>query len=187
MRAPYIPFYVDDFDGATAHLSPAEEGIYMRLIKLAWRSPGCGFANDLALIARKCRVTVVEVEPVLNEFFKLSRGRWFQPRLKREHDKLANTKRELSEAGRRGGFSKALKQKGKNSGQATNFLKQPEPEAKPEAEEVGTPHGRTYRTSAQRNEASTVDAFRQVFGGLASGAPQPDATAGTTEPAGPGG
>lgn len=135
MSAPYIPLYIDDFDGATAHLSLEEEGAYMRLIKLAWRTPGCSIVNDDAWIARKIRMTPDAFEsigrPILKEFFKLSRGRWVQVRLKKEFDKLADMKRERSEAGKRGGVAKALKNKGIDPSKATALNKQPEPEPEP--------------------------------------------------------
>lgn len=128
MSAPYIPFYIDDFDGATAHLTATQEGIYMRLLKTAWRTPRCELPNDVAWIARKCRVQVTQVEPILREFFHLKRGRWVQTRLKAEHQKIADKKRERSEAGRKGGTNRGLKQKGKTSSKANVLLKQPEPE-----------------------------------------------------------
>lgn len=131
MSAAFIPFYLDDFDGDTSHLTPAEEGVYMRLLKMAWRTPRCELPNDLPLIARKCRVSVEQMEPVLREYFKLQRGRWVQSRLKKEYDKLANKKRERSQAGKKGGLNRALKNKENISSIATDLLKQPEPEPEP--------------------------------------------------------
>jgi uncharacterized protein YdaU (DUF1376 family) len=135
MSAPYIPLYIDDFDGATAHLTCEEEGAYMRLIKLAWRTPGCSLPNDDAWIARKIRMTPEQfaavAKPVLGEFFKLVRGRWVQGRLKKESDKLVARNRERSEAGKRGGVAKALKDKQNTSSVATVLPKQPEPEPEP--------------------------------------------------------
>lgn len=135
MNVPYIPLYIDDFDGATAHLTPEEEGIYMRLLKLSWRTPGCSLPNDIPWIARKVRVSEADFrrvgEPVLREFFSLIRGRWTQRRLKKEWDKLACKIRERSKAGRAGGVAKALKTAENSPGKRTVLLKQPEPEPEP--------------------------------------------------------
>ena len=143
MSAPYIPLYIDDFDGATAHLTCEEEGAYMRLIKLAWRTPGCSLPNDDAWIARKIRMTPDQFQtvakPVLAEFFKLVRGRWVQGRLKKESDKLLARNRERSEAGKRGAAAKALKNNEITPTLAKAEHKQPEPEPEPEPEEKKKP------------------------------------------------
>ena len=141
MSAPYIPLYIDDFDGATAHLTCEEEGAYMRLIKLAWRTPGCSLPNDDAWIARKIRMTPDQFQtvakPVLAEFFKLVRGRWVQGRLKKESDKLLARNRERSEAGKRGAAAKALKNNEITPTLAKAEHKQPEPEPEPYKDTVG--------------------------------------------------
>jgi uncharacterized protein YdaU (DUF1376 family) len=142
---PYIPFYIDDFDAATAHLTAAEEGVYMRLIKMAWRSATCSIFDDLDNIARKCRVSKSEVEPILNEFFFLKKKMWVQKRLLKEFSDVlqkSNTKRE---AGKKGAEIKALKKKEKSVSIPKLLLKEknsitsthgrvPEPEPEPEPE-----------------------------------------------------
>lgn len=141
---PYIPLYIDDYDAATAHLSAAEDGVYGRLLRLAWRTPGCSLPNDPVWIARKIRLSSDEFEriaaPVLAEFFTLSRGRLSQRRLKREFDDIARKKTARKLAGKKGGISKALKEQEKSASNATVLLADtrafPEPEPEPEVSTV---------------------------------------------------
>lgn len=135
---PYIPLYVDDYDAHTAHLTPAEDGVYLRLLRLCWRTPGCSLPNDDAWIARKIRLSTEDYEaiarPVLAEFFNLSRGRLIQRRLKDEYDDISRKKSARAKAGKSGGEAKALKTKENASSNArllpsdTRAFPNPEPE-----------------------------------------------------------
>lgn len=135
---PYIPLYVDDFEAATAHLSPEEDGLYNRLLRLCWRTPGCSLPDDPAWIARKIRVSpeVFErtVQQLLSEFFTRSRGRWIQRRLKREYDDISCKRVARKQAGKKGGLAKARKLQEKSAGIAsilpadTRASPYPEPE-----------------------------------------------------------
>ncbi len=137
---PYIPLYVDDYDAHTSHLSPAEDGVYMRLLRLCWRTPGCSLPDDPAWIARKIRLSADQYEeiakPVLEEFFKLSRGRLVQKRLKGEYDDISRKKLARQKAGKIGGDAKARKTQGKPASNATDLPAHtrafPEPEPKPD-------------------------------------------------------
>lgn len=142
----YIPLYVDDYEAATAHLTIEEDGIYNRLLRLCWRTPGCSLPNEPAWIARKIRISQEEFDrvaaPVLKEFFVLSRGRLVQRRLKREFDDISRKKTARKEAGKKGGAAKALKDQGKLSSNAGNLpadtraFPEPEPEPEPIEEKV---------------------------------------------------
>lgn len=120
---PYIPLYVDDFEAATTHLTPAEDGIYNRLLRLCWRTPGCSIPDDAAWIARKIRISAEEFDriaaPVIEEFFTRSRGRVFQKRLKVEYEDITRKKIARKKAGKAGGAAKALKAKEKEPSNAT--------------------------------------------------------------------
>ena len=112
---PYIPLYVDDYEAATAHLTVEEDGLYNRLLRLAWRTPGCSLPTDHAWIARKVRMTVDDFERVgaslLDEFFKVQRGRYVQRRLRDEYENISRKKAARQNAGKKGGAAKALKSK----------------------------------------------------------------------------
>lgn len=114
MSIPYLTLYVSDYDADTAHLTLAEDGAYMRLLRLCWRTPGCSLPDDDAWIMRRMRCGQDEfcsvVQPVIDEFFKRMKGRIYSPRLSREFKKANEVSGKRSSAGRKGGLAgKALK------------------------------------------------------------------------------
>jgi len=106
MSVPYFPLYVADYEADTAHLSLEEDGCYTRLLRLCWRTPGCSIPNDPKWIARMMRVTWEcyerVVAPILSEFFQLRHNRYFSPRLQKEYERIANTSKARSVAGKSG-------------------------------------------------------------------------------------
>lgn len=149
MTHPYLPLYVDDFEAATAHLTIEEDGVYNRLLRLCWRTPGCSIPNDPAWIARKIRLSAVDFErvarPVIDEFFKVQRGRLVQKRLKEEYDDISRKKSARKKAGSSGGRQKALNAKENVSSNASDLPAHtrafPEPEPEPEEPPVVPPRG----------------------------------------------
>lgn len=141
---PYIPLYVDDFEAATAHLTPEEDGIYNRLLRLCWRTPGCSLPNEPAWIARKIRLSATDYErvavPVIEEFFRAQRGRLIQKRLKAEYDNISRKKSARANAGKKGGDAKALKSQEKVPSNASDLPAHtgafPEPEPEPVEKEA---------------------------------------------------
>lgn len=127
MTGPYIPLFIDDFDAATAHLTLAEEGCYMRLMKLAWRSASCTIVDDIDWIARKIRAPKNTIKAILVEFFTLKNGLWTQKRLKREHDEVRKRILARKKAGKLGGLAKQQNSQEKNSSKASLLLKHPYP------------------------------------------------------------
>jgi len=122
---PSLPLFVDDYEAATAHLTLEEDGVYMRLLRLCWRTPGCSVPDDPAWIARRMRVSIETfdsiIEPIIDEFFTRENGRVFQRRLCAEHAYVSETIAARKEAGRRGGKAKALKNKETASSKATDL------------------------------------------------------------------
>lgn len=145
---PYIPLYIDDFEAATAHLSPEEDGIYNRLLRLCWRTPGCSLPDDPAWIARKVRVSPEDYDRVaagvLAEFFTLQRGRWAQRRLRREYATITQKKTARKLAGKKGGEAKSRNAKEKPASIATALLPDTcaSPEPKPEPDKNYTESAR---------------------------------------------
>lgn len=143
---PYIPLYVDDYDAHTGHLTPEEDGMYGRLLRLAWRTPGCSLPNDLPWIKRKVRAQTEShervVERVIEEFFRSVRGRLVQKRLRDEYADISRKKSARKEAGKKGGKAKALKTQEERPSIATVLPQDtrafPEPEPKPERIETTT-------------------------------------------------
>jgi len=154
---PYIPLYVDDYDGHTAHLTLEEDGLYNRLLRLAWRTPGCSLPVDDAWIARKIRVSAEDfarvARPILDEFFKVKRGRYVQGRLKDEYDDISRRKAARKEAGKKGGTAKALKTQEIEPSNATILLEHTRafPSPSPTVEEA--------KASIVGSEIATVGLF----------------------------
>jgi uncharacterized protein YdaU (DUF1376 family) len=104
---PYMPLYIADYEADTAHLSPEEDGIYTRLLRLCWRTPGCSVPDDAEWLARKMRVTpeylAERVQPIIAEFMKSEKARLFSPRLSAEFERITRTAEKRREAGKKGG------------------------------------------------------------------------------------
>lgn len=128
-QLPSLPLFVDDYEAATAHLTIEEDGAYMRLLRLCWRTPRCSIPDDADWIMRRMRVDRTTYDrlivPIIAEFFRRARGRIYQKRLLQEFDYAVSAKRAKSEAGKRGGIAKARKNNGNLSSNATDL-----PEAK---------------------------------------------------------
>jgi len=122
----YLPYYIDDYEAATAHLTPEEDGIYMRLIRLCWRTPGCTIPNDIDWIARKMRMPneQTKIQPLLEEFFKLKNNRFYQKKLLTIYSSKMKTLKARKEAGKSGGEAKALNLKKKQSNKDKDLLEQ---------------------------------------------------------------
>ncbi len=139
MSLPYFPMYPSDFEADTSHLTLEEDGAYNRLLRLMWMTPGCSLPDDPAWIARRLRVTAEVYErviaPLLAEFFKRANGRVYSPRLRKEWEKVDETSRRRSEAGKKGGRPKGIENKAKGVKAGFDFdkagPKQPEPEPEP--------------------------------------------------------
>lgn len=135
MSIPYLPLFVADYEADTAHLTTAEDGAYMRLLRLQWRTAGCTLPNDHAWIKRRVRCTDDEWTdlyfPMLEEFFKVREGRVFQPRLMEEFERVNATSKKRSDAGRKGGRPrKSLKnnETGESPAKANGKHLEPEPD-----------------------------------------------------------
>ena len=174
---PYIPLYVDDFDAATPHLSAEEDGVYNRLLRLSWRTPGCSLPVDDTWIARKIRLSTDDFErvarPLLDEFFTVSRGRYVQRRLKREYDTISRKKTARKLAGKKGGEAKALKVQEKSPSNATDLpahvraspepYPEPEPEKESKAIALGARRGGRLSATWAPTVEDTVFAVTQGF------------------------
>lgn len=88
---PALPLWTDAYLADTAHLSDAENGLYIRLLILIWRSPKCRIPNDDSWLSRRFS-DVGAVRALIKEFCFCD-GNWIkQKRLFREW-KYVNTKR----------------------------------------------------------------------------------------------
>lgn len=90
---PALPLFPDAFLADCGHLTDAERGIYILLLMMMWRAPGCRLPNDDDWLARRFNRTVElfreQVRPVIQEFCQ-SDGNWItQKRLLKEFQFVA--------------------------------------------------------------------------------------------------
>lgn len=119
MALPYFPLYPTDFEADAAHLTLEEDGAYNRLLRLCWMTPGCSIPADDEWIIRRLRITRSEfdrvVSPVLREFFRRNRGRFYNKRLREEWRRADKTWRAKSNAGKKGGRPQASEKQGNDT------------------------------------------------------------------------
>lgn len=102
MSRPWMPLYIGDYRGDTAHLSAAEHGAYLLLIMHYWQHGG--LPNDDRSLARIAAGMSSDewaaMKPRLEEFFD---DGWKHSRIDAEIEKAQR----LAENGRKGGMAKA--------------------------------------------------------------------------------
>lgn len=112
-KRPFMQLYVSDFLGDTQHLSAEEVGAYLLLLMTMWQRDGKLPMNEKTL-SRVARIAPEQWPAVwvsLADFFTVEDGEISQERLSEELGKFARKSAARSEAGRRGGHAKALKDK----------------------------------------------------------------------------
>lgn len=104
---PWFPFFPADFDADTGDLSLAEEGLYFRMLRTAWRtSPDwCSLPADPDRLARLLRLTErpVFLDEIIERFWVKKGARLINSRLQKEAKKAATRSRKSS----LGGFARA--------------------------------------------------------------------------------
>lgn len=108
-----MQLYVSDFVGDTLLLSAEHIGVYLLLLIALWNAHG-QLPKDEVKLARAARMSVENWRTIwmdLEQFFEVSETSISHGRLSRELLKAAGKSVSRSEAGRRGGNAKALKDK----------------------------------------------------------------------------
>ena len=97
---PYMPLWTDAYLSDTDHLSFEEHGIYLKLLMLMWRIPGCQIPNDEGWICRRLRVSKTQfqeqVKPLMEEFLDNTGNYITSRRLQREFTASKNRSRQQS-------------------------------------------------------------------------------------------
>jgi len=109
VRHPYMPLYVADYELDTRHLTPAEDGIYGRLLRALWIAGG-KLPADEGYLARVCRVSLKiwrHVAATVMTFFRVEEGQISQKRVTLELEKAQRKSRQATEAGKAGGIKAA--------------------------------------------------------------------------------
>jgi uncharacterized protein YdaU (DUF1376 family) len=85
---PGLTIWTDAWVADTFHLTHEEIGIYIRLLVLMWRTPGCQVPNDDLWLAKHMRMPPQEVaeklRPIIVELCQSDANCVYQKRLKRE-------------------------------------------------------------------------------------------------------
>ena len=105
--AAWMPLYIEAYDRKTIDLSPAEDGVYLRLLRHYWVSgPLPDDDIRLARIARVERREWSKLRPAVIGFFLVQDGRWFQSRAEEELAKAREVSEKRHESGSKGGRPK---------------------------------------------------------------------------------
>jgi uncharacterized protein YdaU (DUF1376 family) len=111
---PALPLWTDAYLGDTTHLTTIEHGAYLLLLMTAWRSRDCKLPDDDRLLARYARCSAGQwkrLRPILEPFFVVENGHWWQRRLT---DEAVAVRRKKDNAAANGRAS-ALKRQGRHS------------------------------------------------------------------------
>jgi uncharacterized protein YdaU (DUF1376 family) len=134
-NTPFMQLYVGDYLADTLDLSCEEHGAYMLLLMTMWRH-GAKLPNDHTKLARVARLSPrkwAQVWSEIGRFFDDNGTHISNPRLSKEYRKAEEKSEIRSEAGRKGGAAKALKDNNAALANATVLpchSSEPEPEVR---------------------------------------------------------
>lgn len=131
---PALPLWTDALIGDTSHLDDERFGLYMRVLILMWRTPGCRVPNDLEWVMDKLPGRTKEQLTAIFAEFCSNDGNWiWQKRLKQEYRYVRATRTSRSAA------AKSRWQKKKDSYRA--YAPTPTPTPTIKNPPVGPPKG----------------------------------------------
>jgi uncharacterized protein YdaU (DUF1376 family) len=133
---PYMQLYVADYLGDTRHLSTEQHGAYLLLLMAMWRAGG-RLPNETGKHARIVGLTKAKwlrMEADILAFFDAANGEITHGRIEKEMQKYSKISTERSEAGKRGGTAKALKNNKATVANATDLPKQNPAISEPESD-----------------------------------------------------
>ncbi|TPN26607.1 DUF1376 domain-containing protein [Mesorhizobium sp. B2-3-3] len=146
-RLPYMPFWVDDYQRDTRHLTTEEHGAYLLLLMAAWASPTNSLPDDDDMLARVAGVSTArwrKMKAIVMAFWSLDgrSKRWSQKRLKKERRLAVDRKAKASDAA-------ASRWKDRKKGDAKAMLEQ----CHPSITIKGKPNGFLERATARKKTA----------------------------------
>lgn len=154
----WMPLYVGDWDGDTAHLSCEEDGAYGRLVRWYWRNGPP--PDDDEIIGRIVRMPVTrwrKVRRVVALFFVIADGRWTHNRVEAELAAWADKKRGFVERARAAGIARATKAGQKMKPQASRKLAASSRQAQLElSPSPSAPTGEVIDTSPRRGREAPL-------------------------------
>lgn len=102
-RLPYMPFWVEDYERDTRHLTTEEHGAYLLLLMEAWKSATNSLPDDDDMLSRLAGVSTdkwASMKRIVMAFWHLDgrSKRWVQKRLKKERRLAVDRKRKSVDA-----------------------------------------------------------------------------------------
>lgn len=102
-RLPYMPFWVDDYQRDTRHLTTEEHGAYLLLLMAAWAAPTNSLPDDDDMLARVAGISAhrwATMKHIIMAFWTFDgrSKRWVQKRLKKERRLAVDRKHKASGA-----------------------------------------------------------------------------------------
>jgi uncharacterized protein YdaU (DUF1376 family) len=98
---PYLPLSIEAWTTDTGHLTHCQRGIYLDLLILMWRTPGCRVPNDDKWLIQRLKLQPTEYRPLISEFCQTD-GNWItQKRLSKEYKFVIKTHDARSVAAKR--------------------------------------------------------------------------------------
>lgn len=104
----WMPLYIADYLGDTAHLTTEQHGAYLLLLMACWKQGGVLADNDAALAAT-ARLGLSQWRkhrPVIQTFFASQVGQWSHKRVAAELEKAAKLSEARQQVGKLGGRPK---------------------------------------------------------------------------------
>src|SRR5262245_19687987 len=110
---PTMPFHTDAYLADTMHLTLEEHGAYMKMLIIAWRSPGCDLPDDDKRIATMLGLTMKrwqeKIRPAVEQFWTIENGVWYQKKQREVRVFVENSIEQKRQAGIKSAQAKQLK------------------------------------------------------------------------------
>ncbi|MGE5566180.1 MAG: YdaU family protein [Parcubacteria group bacterium] len=170
-----MQLYVADYLGDTRHLSTEQHGAYLLLLMAMWRAGGRlpNEAGKLARIVGLTKAKWLRMEADILAFFEPADGEITHGRIEKEMQKYSRISTERSEAGRRGGAAKALKNNKTTVANATDLPKQnpaiSEPESDTSRAKALSVRARASRRCPPEWEPSEITGAKLIAEGFTAG------------------
>lgn len=104
----YYLFHIGDYRAATAHLTNEEDLTYRRLLDWYYDTEQPIPQSDIERISRRLRITPSVAITILEDFFKLENGCWYNHRADKEIVDYKQKIEKLSKAGKASAFKRSL-------------------------------------------------------------------------------
>jgi len=110
---PYFPLYAGDWLSSPEIMlmTPAQEGAYIRLLCLCWKSDDCMLKANAKQLLAFARLACKEDLDVVLDCFEEKDGKIYNKRLLEEHEKAINISESRAKAGSIGGKARQAKAK----------------------------------------------------------------------------